>query len=366
MISRLLLLFLMHIVLAQGKIDSLSIASQVEYHIFHYQFNDALSVLETNRNVMNDEKHAVYKSFVYFYRYFVDQPSKRENRFLDSISISLENTIKNEENIIKSNEYEKILMLGGAFGFYGMAEYLRKERFSALKNADHAKEILEMLIEKDPKQSDALFGIGMYNHALSKPPGVIKFILSILGYSGDYELGTKQLFETSKTGVDTKIQAILYLINHAIFEDEHYEKIDTVFNLIPDYLKNTPMLLYKKIFFDLALGREDSLVKHFDLLLAFKLPSYIKNRARLCLARSKIKSGKLDEAYSELKTLESSEDRFIGGMDYELKESFADYYVEKKMYREAAKLYVFILDNSKVDKRIDRVEVKYEKIEDNL
>ena len=366
MMAKLLFFIIISISVSQVNLDSLSIASQVEYHIFHYNFQKALSVLNSNTETIAEEKFAVYKSFVYFYRYFVDQPSKRNKAFLDSISNSLEPIINNEDSILDSNEYEKILMLGGAYGFYGMAEYLRKERFSALRNADHAKEILETLIEKDPKQSDALFGIGMYNHALSKPPGVIKFILSILGYSGDYDLGTKQLFEASKTGVDTKVQSILYLINHAVFEDDHYEKIDTVFQLIPDYLKNTPMIYYKRIFFDLALNREDSLVRTFNSLSKYKIPQYIKNRARLCLARIKLKSGKLEEAFIELKYLENAKDRFLGGMRYELKESFADYFVAKKMYREAADLYVYILDNSNVDKRLDRVEDKYEKIEDYL
>ena len=106
-------------------------------------------------------------------------------------------------------------MLGGAYGFRGMAKFIKKSRVSALLDADEAKDILDDLIEKDPNYLDAYFGIGIYNYSLSQPPAFLKIILMMMGFSGDYETGIAQLNKVAKYGSHTKVQSILYLINHA-------------------------------------------------------------------------------------------------------------------------------------------------------
>ncbi|MCB0278870.1 MAG: hypothetical protein KDD94_05175, partial [Calditrichaeota bacterium] len=317
-------LLALQISLSQEITERSQLTRSIEREIFFYRFDDAVTILNQHKQLVNSYRYSLYKAVIYFFRYFADQPDSRNKSYMDSLIVPLQKTLRDEDKIKAGNNSDDMLMLGGAYGFIGMAEYVKKNRYTALKMADDAREILEELLEKDSAAYDAYFGIGIYNHALSQPPAILRFILSILGYSGDYETGIKQLKIVADKGKETKVQSILYLINHALFEDDHYKNIDPVFNDFPDDLKQSPMYCYKRLLFNYGLEKYEQVEPVFHELEKYKSPDYIYWRSKLYVAMALTKLKELNRAQLVLNEIQKSTYRFTGGMFYDFREAIAD------------------------------------------
>lgn len=338
-------------------------SKEIERLIFNYQFDQAFSYIDSNETEIRPPTIALYKSVLHFYHYFSVQPSKRDDIHIKKMVEATTPITDKEDEIIASGHSEDILMLGGCFGFQSMAEYLRKNRFAALSGASKANELLEELYEKDTTAVDALFGIGIYNYALSKPPKVLRFILSVVGYSGDYERGLRYLKRVAKEGIHTNIQSLLFLINHSLYDRTKYAFVYPLLTQFPEEFKTTPMYIYKKLQLEYHLGMYQEVVETFNLLDKSRTPSYVYNRSLLVRSQAYIALNQLEPAFNDLETLSFTKDRFRGGVYYDLRETYADYYMKQNKYKEAHSIYLMIYQNTRVDFREERVEKKLEALE---
>jgi tetratricopeptide (TPR) repeat protein len=347
---------ILSIILFLSQISADSLAHTIEFEMFHFRFEQAYKILNNNKNTVSTFRYDNYKSVIYFFHYFSEQPSRRNPAFLDSMIESSEFTISQEEKILSSKNTDDILMLGGAYGFKGMALYLQKSQFSALKHASKAKDVLDDLISKDPTQIDAYFGIGIYNYALSQPPAILRFFLSILGYKGDYEKGMEQLNTSAKFGKITQVQSLLFLVNHSLYENKYYSTVYPLFNKFPDYLKKTPMFLYKKAQFEFELYHFEACI---DLAEAFEkeiVPIYMLNYTRLIKGKSYYRLRKFEKAVEAFLTIKKSLDPLAGQLGFDLEEYLADSYIALSEKDKALRILKFIAENTSSETQKKRVQ----------
>jgi hypothetical protein len=343
-----------------------TLAEKIELALFHYENEKAFAILDSNLSDISPYRAATFRAAIYFNRYFRDQSAKRQRHFADSMLLVLEATFKDEEKIREEKKEDDLLMLGGAYGFKGMAEFLKKNRVSALMLADNAKDILDELVDIYPTNIDAYFGIGVYNFALGQPPAYLRFLLGILGFSGDKVLGYQQIQLVAKKGKDTRVQSLLFLINHALFTSGDYEKTYPLLKYVPKYLLSSPMYLYKKMQLEYYLGNYRKSLNTWSKLnvLSFPRAPYVYNNSRLFAAKNHIALGNMQKADSLISVIRRSKDRPLGGFAFEIEEAEADKFFALKRYQNAHKLYLRIYNRTTVDKRKDRIEGKLEKIEE--
>lgn len=347
---------------SQGKF---SIAQRIELALFNYENEKAIAIIDTNRQNMSPYRAATFRAVVFFNRYFRDQGAKRNMRFVDSMLVVLEPTFKDEEKILEEKKQDDLLMLGGAYGFKGMAEFLKKNRVTALRLADNAKDILDELLELYPNTIDAYFGVGVYNFALGQPPAYLRFFLRLLGYSGDKILGYEQIKLVAEKGKDTRVQSLIFLINHSLFTSGEYGKTYPLLKFVPEHLLETTMYKYKKIQLEYHLKKYNDALSTWKSIKDWKpnRATYIYNNSRLYAAKSHIALGNFSIADSLISQIRRSKDRPIGGFFYELKEAEGDKFFALKRYQEAHKLYLYVYNRTTVDKRKDRIEGKLDELE---
>jgi tetratricopeptide (TPR) repeat protein len=335
----------------------------IEKHIFNYDFEKATDTLEIARSNLPKENYGLYQSFIYFYQYFSVQGAERQPKLLDSLIAVTERVTKNHDKIMESNDSNRMLMLGGCLGFEGIAHFLKKNYFSALTSAYSAQDVLFELHEQFPNEIDPLLGVGIYNYALSKPPRMLRAFLSILGYSGDKELGFKYLDLVAEKGYETKIQSSMFLISHSLYEEKYFEETYSRFDKIPEEFRQLPMYLARKIIFEYYLKKYDLVVQNSEKISPDIKAPYIYNKVQMFKARSLAKLGRFDESLALLNKLRYGKYIFKGGFYYELRESYGDLFFEKKEYLKAKSHYEFIYKRTSVDKRKERVEEKLEKLD---
>jgi tetratricopeptide (TPR) repeat protein len=139
------------------------------------------------------------------------------------------------------NDADALLFKGGALGFRGLVKAIRD---SYLKSAEDGKKSLQLLmkvLEMNPNNKDALFGIGVYNYYADKIPEEKPVLkpLTILFPKGDKAKGLLQLKEAAESSRYSKIEARNSLARIDLNYEQNYseaEKISTA--LYNDYPEN--------------------------------------------------------------------------------------------------------------------------------
>jgi len=206
--------------------------------------------------------------------------------------------------------------------------------------------------------------MGIYNYALSKPPKILQWVLAVLGYSGDYDLGIKYLKKVGIEGTFTNVQSLIFLINHSLYERKKYDFVYPLLNEFTDEFKQTPMFLYKSVQLNYYMKKYFIMEHSFSQLNEYSIPSYVYSRSRLFLAKSYIERENFTKAESILNSVSNAKKRLKGSMYYDLRETYADNYFAQKMYKKAHAIFISIYEHTNVDRRRDRIELKLEKIED--
>jgi hypothetical protein len=351
--------------LSLGFSQALSLSEQIELALFKYENEYALQLLDENKENISIYRQATFRAVTFFNLYFRSQPAHRNKAYIDSMLTVLEPTLRDAEKISDAKIADDWLMLGGAYGFVGMAEFIKGNRVTALRYASKAKGVLDDLVKVHPETIDAYFGIGVYNFALGQPPAYLRFLLMILGFSGDTELGFKQITRVAKAGKDTRVQSILFLINHSLFTSHEYSKTYPLLQYVPKYLQETPMFLYKKIQLQYYTGRYKDALETWKKSQEIPIPApYIASNLKLYAARTYIALKQYDIADSLIHEIENTGEKPVLGFAYEIMETKADKFFALEKYKEAHNLYLYIYNITTVDYRKDRVEGKLEAIEE--
>jgi len=100
--------------------------------------------------------------------------------------------------------------VGAIYGFIGRS-IANESLFKAFKYGKRGRNYLQEVVEENPEYYDAYLGLGMFNYYADRLGGFIGFISSILGFSGDRELGLKQIKMAAEKGTQSFAEANLVL-----------------------------------------------------------------------------------------------------------------------------------------------------------
>jgi tetratricopeptide (TPR) repeat protein len=114
--------------------------------------------------------------------------------------------------------------LGGALGFKGRFELMRRNWFSAADLAWQAVQALNTCSEMDPENKDVLLGLGIYDYYTAKLSGALKWLTYLFFHKGDKEEGLQKLHRAAKEAIYSSIESKSMLIHIYMYMEEEYSK----------------------------------------------------------------------------------------------------------------------------------------------
>jgi tetratricopeptide (TPR) repeat protein len=109
------------------------------------------------------------------------------------------------------------LYLGGALGFKGRFELMRRKWLSSFLLASEAVDALKTCQEMDPNNKDVLLGLGIFDYYTARLSGVLKFLSYLLIHRGDREEGLRKLEVAAKEATYSASEAKSVLLHIYLF-----------------------------------------------------------------------------------------------------------------------------------------------------
>ncbi len=176
------------------------------------KFNDVI------RMAPQDPRGYFFKAMISYYRFEFMSVEADYDRFIqlsDSVIEVAENVLDND----KKNS-AALFYLGGIYGYRGMVKSEKDEILSAVWDGKKGYGYLCDALEVDPKNYDAMMGVGLFNYYLSKLPKAFRWIASTIGFDADGELGLKMLGQTARKGTYARNEARWWLSQFYQFEEQ--------------------------------------------------------------------------------------------------------------------------------------------------
>ena len=148
------------------------------------------SFREAARAVPEDPAPPLFLAFAFWWRMIQD----RNDRALDDVFLAAaERTVALGEHRLEATpEDVRILTCVGTVHILrSQVEGIRRNIFKAAQEARRGRKALDAVLEIDPTNRDALFGLGAYNYYTTKLPGLARGLLFMS--KGDAALGLEQL-----------------------------------------------------------------------------------------------------------------------------------------------------------------------------
>ena len=155
--------------------------------------------------------------FLYFSRKLIEVEEKKLN-----------NRIGNDD----------LLLLGGAYGYIGRYYVMNGNWKQAYKFGKKGKNYLERLIEIQPSNNDAIYGLGIYHYYADLLPGFIKILLFFLRIDGNKNLGISELKVAAKSSGYSKIEAKSFLGFIDIYFEKKYGEAIHLFGELKEEFPN--------------------------------------------------------------------------------------------------------------------------------
>jgi tetratricopeptide (TPR) repeat protein len=189
----------------------------------------------------NDPRGHFFKSMVHFWIFNLTKDDSAYQRFFE---IS-ETVIKLCEAQIDQNENDGVakFYLGGIYGFRGLAYQRNGSILKAAWDGKKGYSYLKEATKGSPEVYDAQMGFGLFNYLVAKVPKAFRWILSILGFSGDLEGGLESLRIAADRGTYAKNEATLFLAQFLFIENREEEAYKYMNRLLEKYPDNPLFLL---------------------------------------------------------------------------------------------------------------------------
>ena len=135
---------------------------------------------------------------------------------------------------------EVFTCLGMAYGYrafaYGRASSYLKAAWDGKKSYDYLYDALKL----DPHTYDAYLGIGIFHYFTTFIAKPLRWIVSILGITGDSELGIKEIRIAAEKGLYTKAEAQYYLAQFLPWQEGDFTTSEKIINdLLLQYPENS-------------------------------------------------------------------------------------------------------------------------------
>ncbi|MDD5361533.1 MAG: hypothetical protein PHN88_05335 [Ignavibacteria bacterium] len=163
----------------------------------------------------------------------------RKNETLDEkFNDKVSKTVEVCDEVLDKNpdDFEALFYKGGALGYRGLLKSIREKWLSAADDGKQALNLMDKALEINPKNKEALLGIGIYNYFAEYVPTRYPFLkpLLIIFPKGDKVKGLAQIKEASQNSKIAMYEAH-YIIAYL---NMNYEKNYNEGEIYASYLSN--------------------------------------------------------------------------------------------------------------------------------
>jgi len=158
----------------------------------------------------------------------------------------IDKTISVAKQRIEKGEADSFtyLYLGGALGFKGRFELMRRKYFSSFLLALDAIEALKTSLKMDPDNKDVLFGLGIFDYYTARLSGVLRFLSFLLIHKGNKEEGLRKLHIAADEAIYSTIEAKSLLLHIYLFLEPGYSKALPLAEELANRFKEAPRNQY--------------------------------------------------------------------------------------------------------------------------
>ena len=129
-------------------------------------------------------------------------------------------------------------------GVWGIYHVLNHSYIKAYFAGRKAKGYLEKTVQLDSTYYDAYLGLGIFHYYVDLLPGLLKFIVKILGFDGDRDRGRQEIWLTASKGRFFQKEALFgYYVMEYFLEGKYGEGIQGVTELYRKYPTNPALSL---------------------------------------------------------------------------------------------------------------------------
>lgn len=203
--------------------------------LYSLEFDSALATFDgVIRRAPSDPRGYFFKGMVHFWIFNLNR-DKTQFEKLDGL---FEATIERAEALLDrdENNANAAFYLGGAYGFRGLAHQRNGSLWSAVWDGRKGYSYLEQSIELEPGLYDAHMGFGLFRYLVAKVPASFRWVLSLLGFSGDLQGGLESLALAAERGTYTRTEATFFLAQFLFIE----ERTDEALRYFEPLLKRYP------------------------------------------------------------------------------------------------------------------------------
>jgi hypothetical protein len=242
---RLILFLMIASVSFAGSYQPNDIDKQIIQLSFNDKFDEAKDLSQRQINLNPDSpKYYYYKINAMVLEYFeritsieIDKRNEERERINNEMISYVEEVIERFED--KELELEDKFYYGTILGYLARMQGLSGSWWGAFNTGSDARNIMEEILEADPKFYDTYLLLGMLEYYADRLSGVIGFVASVFGYSGDREKGLEYLNLALEKGTLAFGQTNLTLIEiYAQLEDNEYKALPYFEKFLERYPEN--------------------------------------------------------------------------------------------------------------------------------
>lgn len=159
----------------------------------------------------------------------------------DQIVESADKAIEHAEELSEKNPNNPYyyFILGGAHGFKGLslAQFkgsMLKAAWAGKKGNDNLKKCLEL----DPNYEDNYLGLGIFTYMVGRIPNSYRWIVKIIGFDGDRDLGLSYMKRVTEKGIYTKTISRYFYAQYLSWENRFDESTQYYKDLTEKYPNN--------------------------------------------------------------------------------------------------------------------------------
>lgn len=243
--KKLILLLFLPLLLFAKPYEPNTIDKQIIYYTFNEEFDLAHKITQEQIKLYpNSPKYYYYyintKILEYYKKVSELAPDKRETgrKNLNKEIINYCESVLKKFDISKLDTENKFY-LGSIYAYLGRINGIDGSWWSAFRNGQKSKSIMEEILKTDPQFYDAYLVLGMLYYYADRLSGITGFVAGVLGMSGDRNKGINYLKTAYEKGKLTYGQTTLTLIEiYSSLEDNDYEAIKFYEDFLSKYPKN--------------------------------------------------------------------------------------------------------------------------------
>lgn len=186
----------------------------------------------------------VVKAAIHFWRYLL---SRNDSDYQPFLSLADEAIRVSEKYLDEhGNNAEALGCLGTVYGYRAFAEVRAKSWLRAAWDGKKSYDCLYDAIKLDPHLYDAYLGLGLYHYYLTVLPKPLQWIISILGVSGDSELGFKEIRAAAEKGTYARTEAKYYLAVLLPWHNGDFEGSEKIFVDLSLHYPNNSLFIFSR------------------------------------------------------------------------------------------------------------------------